>query len=119
MTDTTSRRRARRIELISPVTYAGKAISAVEIAPPRLDHVIRWGQGQITGSLTLLAELTGLSEGALRQLEYPDADDAAQPAFMMILPAMIRNDIGADGHAHVIRQPRRAHRFARRASRRR
>ena len=62
------------------------------IAPPRLDHVIRWGQGQITGSLTLLAELTGLSEGALRQLEYPDADDVLA-AFMMILPAMIRSDI--------------------------
>src|SRR4249919_547318 len=62
------------------------------IAPARLDHVIRWGQGQIAGSLTLLAELSGLSEGALRQLEYPDVDDVLA-AFMAVLPPMIRTDI--------------------------
>src|SRR5262249_36742413 len=100
MTDTTTRRRGRRIELIAPITYAGTTISEVMIAPARLDHVIRWGQGQIAGSLALLAELSGLSEGALRQIEYPDADDVLA-AFMAVLPAMIRSDIerGAVPHA--------------------
>src|SRR5262245_8625597 len=92
MTDTTTRGRGRRIELIAPISYAGNTISEVMIAPARLDHVIRWGQGQIAGSLALLAELSGLSEGALRQLEYPDADDVLA-AFMAILPPVIRTDI--------------------------
>src|SRR5262245_55194649 len=92
MTDTTTRGRGRKIELIAPITYAGNTISELMIAPARLDHVIRWGQGQIGGSLALLAELSGLSEGALRQIEYPDADDVLA-AVMAVLPAMIRTDI--------------------------
>src|SRR5262245_14255249 len=92
MLDTTTRSRGRRIELIAPFTYTGRQISVIEISPPKFDHVLRWGQGQITSGLTLLAEMTGLSEGALRNMEYPDAEFVLR-AFMDVLPASIRQDI--------------------------
>ena len=92
MADTTTRGRGRRIELISPITYTGRTINVIEISAPKFDHVLRWGQGQITSGLTLLAEMTGLTEGTLRQMEYPDAEYVLK-AFMDILPASIRQDI--------------------------
>jgi hypothetical protein len=94
MADTTTRTRGRRIELLAPFSYAGHKIDVIDIKPPKFDHVLRWQARQLFNGLTLLAEMTGLTEGALRQMEYPDAEIVLK-AFMDSLPSLIRDDINS------------------------
>lgn len=96
-----TRTASRKIELFVPIKRAGKTLDVIEIASAKLDHVVRWGEGKIKGSLALLVELSGLDEGTLRELTYPDADRVLS-AFMASLPPSIRNDI--DSGVHPISQ---------------
>jgi hypothetical protein len=90
--ETHTRRGSRRVELFVPIKRGGKEIDAIDIAPAKLDHVVRWGDGKIKGSLALMVELCGIDESTLRELTYPDAD-RVMAAFLGSLPPAIRNDI--------------------------
>lgn len=95
--ETVTRTGSRKVELFVPIKRAGKTLDVIEIASAKLDHVVRWGEGKIKGSLALLVELSGLDEGTLRELTYPDADRVLS-AFMASLPPSIRNDIDNGVH---------------------
>jgi len=82
------------VELFIPYEVDGKQITEVVIAPFCFDHTLRWMQGKFgeSAALTLMVEVTGLTERQLRQLRYPDTD-RVQQEFMRMLPDDIRNDI--------------------------
>src|SRR5262245_6902093 len=80
------------VELTVPVEYAGQAIDRVDIAPARFDHRLRYDEGLIPSTLALLCELTGLAEGALRQISITDMERVAG-AFMLVLPPHIAADV--------------------------
>jgi hypothetical protein len=81
----------RRVELFAPYTSSGKQITAIEIAPVKLDHVIRWDERKYTSQLMLLSELSGLPEMTLRQMTYPDVDRVLTAFWGMLPPAILNN----------------------------
>ena len=82
----------RTIELFIPFDYNGKTITSITIAPLRLGHVIRWGEGAWKTMIGLLVDLAGVDEAVIRELRYPDAD-RVMDAFMGLLTPEIRDDI--------------------------
>jgi hypothetical protein len=80
------------VPLTVPITHAGITIDVINIAPPRLDHTMRWSEGKFATAVALLAELAGLDEGVLRAITYPDVD-RVMGAFMLLLPPAISADI--------------------------
>jgi hypothetical protein len=79
------------VELLAPLKNNGKDVLEVVIKPPGLEHVIRWGQGDIPSTLALLAELCDLPEKMLRTITYPDVD-RVMLAFTAMMPSMIQQD---------------------------
>lgn len=79
------------VELMLPLKHGGGTIDAIEIRPPDLNTVTRWGRGEIPSSLALLAELCGVPERALRCITYPDADRLILALFNVV-PQQIKND---------------------------
>lgn len=92
--DTIRRNGGMRIELLSAIRAGDQDIDALEIRPFELDHTIRWGRGEITSTLGLLAELTGVPEAALRRISQADVD-RVMLAFCTMMPAKIREDFEA------------------------
>ena len=84
----------RRVHFFVTQTPMGKQLQYVDVDPCRLDHVLRWNDGQIESSLMLLSELTRLTEFELQHLTFPDAD-RLMAAFLEVLPETIRDDINA------------------------
>jgi hypothetical protein len=82
----------RRVYFYVLQRLTGREVSNVTIKPCQLDHLMRWRDGQIESSLSLLAQLTGLSELELRQITFPDAERLLN-AFLEVLPSTIRDDI--------------------------
>jgi len=76
----------------APVDAAKPETDLIEIGPVKLDHTLRWNQGEFRSTLQLMAALTGMPETALRLLTYPDAD-RVMAAFLAVLPAQMRDDI--------------------------
>src|SRR5262245_22960669 len=95
MTDTATapaRRRGRLIGLMAPVMFDNRPVHELIIAPVRIDHTLRWLQGEINGIHALLSELSGLPQEVIRQIEYPDYD-VVMAAFLASLPPEIRNNL--------------------------
>ena len=90
----------RRVELFAPFKTSGRLIEAIEIAPIKLDHVIRWDERKFPNQIALLAELTGLPEISLRQMTYPDVDRVLT-AFWGMLPPAILNNLNLVGSSSV------------------
>lgn len=82
----------RTIELFLPFEHEGVKVKEIVIAPVRLDHTLRWQDSEYKTILSLLSELSGLSENALRQLAYPDSD-RVMDAFVNMLPPEIKNTV--------------------------
>ncbi len=84
----------RVVELFIPFTPKGeeRRVDKVRFDAPCLDHSLRWGAGEIAGTLALMAELSGESEAVLRQLRFPDADRVMN-VFMEMLPPEIGSAI--------------------------
>lgn len=99
MAVTTTRHGGRVVDLYVPQTILGRRIRRVVIAPCRLDHLLRWQDGDFASSIALLAELAGMTEYDLRQLTFPDVD-RVMAEFLALLPAGIREDVEA-GRTHV------------------
>lgn len=72
--DTLRRHGGWSVELIHPLRVGNHTVEQIDIRPPELDHVIRWGDGRIASTLALLAELSEQPEAALRTLRYPDVE---------------------------------------------
>lgn len=85
-------RGGRRIDLLLPFDWAGVRREAIELRPVVLDDQIRWQEGWFATPLALLAELSDIDEGSLRQLRFPDADRVMME-FTFHLPALIADDI--------------------------
>jgi hypothetical protein len=79
------------VELAVPIKHAGRQIDVIEIRPPDMQHIVRWGRGQIPSSMALLAELSGVPEMALRSITYPDADRVLLALFNVV-PQQMKND---------------------------
>jgi hypothetical protein len=79
------------VELLVPLKHADKEVGEVAIRSPGLEHVIRWGQGEIPSTLALLAELCDLPERLLRTITYPDVD-RVMLAFTAMMPEVIQRD---------------------------
>jgi hypothetical protein len=92
VSETWSRDGGRRIELFVPIEFLKRKIDAVTIKPCKLDHFIRWENGEISTALALLSELTGLQQAELRQINYPDIE-RVMAAFVSMLPAKIAANI--------------------------
>jgi hypothetical protein len=92
VSETWSRDGGRRIELFVPIEFLKRKIDAVTIKPCKLDHFIRWENGEFSTALALLSELTGLQQAALRQINYPDIE-RVMAAFVNMLPAKIAENI--------------------------
>jgi hypothetical protein len=71
---------------------AGRKLTSLDVDACRLDHLVRWQEGQIASSMALLAELTRMPEMQLMMLTFPDADRVLA-AFLEIVPTPIRDDI--------------------------
>jgi hypothetical protein len=91
MTEAYLKNGGRRVDLFAPFNSSGKSITAVEIAPVKLDHVIRWDERKFTSQLQLLSELSGLPEMTLRQMTYPDVDRVLTAFWGMLPPAILNN----------------------------
>lgn len=92
MSTTATKGGGRRIELFVPFDFIGERVEAIDIAPAKLDHLLKWQAGKYRTTLALLAELTGHNEATLRQVTFPDAD-RMMAEFMVVLPEGIRADI--------------------------
>lgn len=90
---THTRRGGRRIELFVPFEWNGITVRHIDIGPCRLDHLLRWQQGEFTTALALLADMADTSEEFLRQLCYPDTDRVIS-AYIDMVPPPIQSDIG-------------------------
>jgi hypothetical protein len=82
------------VELLVPLKHENKDVGEIAIRSPGLEHVIRWGHGEIPSTLALLAELCDLPEKLLRTITYPDVD-RVMLAFTAMMPAMIQADFQA------------------------
>lgn len=69
-------------------------VTAVDIGPVEIDHVMLFNEGRYENSLALLASMCGIPVPVLRKIKYPDADRVLG-AFMDMLPASIRLQIEA------------------------
>jgi hypothetical protein len=85
------------VELVHPLAAKSGTLTEITINPVNLDQVIRWGRGDISSSLQLMAEMTGQPERLLRQLVYPDVDRVTL-AFMNVLPDSVTKGISEGKH---------------------
>lgn len=75
------------IELVNPI----EGIDKLDIRPPTLKHVVRWGTGEIPSVLALLSELTGVKETQLVDLSGTDSDRVLM-ALSIMAPPQIKED---------------------------
>jgi hypothetical protein len=90
--ETFTRQGGRRIELFAPFRLAGRLIACIDLQPLRLDHVLRWQDGEYPNAVALMAELAGMKVEAIRQVCYPDTD-RVMAAFLEMLPPHVREDV--------------------------
>jgi hypothetical protein len=79
------------VELAVPIKHGSATIDTIEIRPPTIDTVVRWGEGGFPSSMALLADLSGVPERVLRQISYPDADRVMM-ALYNIVPQQLKTD---------------------------
>jgi len=89
----------RTIELFIPFELDGKTVDRITLSPFRFGDMLRWTEGEFKNSFALLVEMSGVSEGVIRNLRYPDADRMME-AFLAMLPNDLRDDI-ANGRIPV------------------
>lgn len=88
--DTMRRDGGWTVELVNAID--GGKVKDIDINPAELDHVDRWGKGEIRSTMGLLEELSGVPEAVLRKLVYPDVD-RVMFALSSVLPPVIRHDM--------------------------
>jgi hypothetical protein len=79
------------VELAVPIKNGVRDVDAIEIKAPSIRTLTRWQRGEITSSMALLAELSGIPETALESITYPDADRVLLALFNVV-PQPIRQD---------------------------
>lgn len=97
---------SRLVALYVPFEFEGSQVTAIEIGPCRLDHLLRWQKGEFKTALELLAVMCEVPEALLRQLAYPDVDRVLA-AYVDMVPPQIQMDIGR-GAIPAIAEPARA-----------
>ena len=80
------------VELRFPLKHQNAEIKAIEIHRPNADQVIRWRQGIYPSVLAFLAQMCGVQERLLRQLDSDDFDRVLF-AFMNCMPSAIKDDL--------------------------
>ena len=90
--DTNRRAGGWCVELIVPITgEGGRQITQIELVPPTMDQMIRWGRKEIPSSLALMAELCNVQERYLRNISSID-NARVWEGWLRVVPPDIRTD---------------------------
>ena len=89
MSDTPARRVVERLELTDPIHDGGRTITVLEFGKPKariyrlIDSLQEIGGDQV---IAVIADLCGISEEAVEELDWDDAENASEIVGKLLAP---------------------------------